>query len=160
MDSPQRPSTLVLGIGNILLRDEGVGVRVVEAMKQMKLPDNVEVLDGGTASMALLDALSNREKVIVIDAVKGNNSPGTSYRLTPADIGVGRGTQTSIHQLGLLDALFHVECLGDAPQEVVVYGIEPKELAWGLELSPEVEAAIPRVLALVLGELSMPANSG
>jgi len=160
MDSLRRCPILVLGVGNILLRDEGIGIRVVEALQRMKLPDNVEVLDGGTASMALLDTLSNREKVIVIDAVRCNNTPGTLYRLTPNDISSGKGTQTSVHQIGLLDALFHVECLGDAPREVVIYGVEPRDLDWGMELSPEVEAAIPRVVDLVLGELSMPANSG
>jgi hydrogenase maturation protease len=160
MNSPQCPSTLVLGLGNILLRDEGLGVRAVEALQQMRLPDNVDVLDGGTASMALLDTLSNRDKVIVIDAVKGNNAPGTLYRLAPGDMSTGKGTLTSVHQIGLLDALAHMECLGDAPTEVVVYGVEPKELDWGMELTPEVEAAIPRVVQLVLAELAKPANSG
>ncbi len=160
MDFLRRCPILVLGVGNILLRDEGTGVRVVEALQRMKLPDNVEVLDGGTASMALLDTLSNREKVIVIDAVRCNNTPGTLYRLTPNDISSGKGTQTSVHQIGLLDALFHVECLGDAPREVVIYGIEPREMNWGMELSSEVEAAIPRVVELVLGELAMASEAG
>jgi hydrogenase maturation protease len=159
MNSPQCPSTLVLGLGNILLRDEGLGVRAVEALQQMRLPDNVDVLDGGTASMALLDTLSNRDKVIVIDAVRCNNTPGTLYRLAPKDISTGKGTQTSVHQIGLLDALAHIECLGDAPREVVIYGVEPKEIDWGMELTPEVEAAIPRVVELVLAELAKPENS-
>ncbi len=148
-----RAPILVLGVGNILLGDEGVGVRVAQAMQQMKLPDNVEVLDGGTASMALLDSLSDREKVIVIDAVEGRQEPGTIYRFTPADIIVQKGIVTSLHQLGILDALTQVEFLGRAPGNVVLYGIEPEDTRLRLELTPEVRAAMPRVIELVIGEL-------
>ena len=150
-----RAPVLVLGVGNILLRDEGVGVRVVEALQQVTLPDDVEALDGGTASMALLDTLRDRDKVIIIDAVKGNHEPGTLYRFTPGDISVHREIITSLHQLGVLDALTHVEYLGHAPQSVVFYGIEPEELGWGLELTPKVKSIIPRVIELVLSELSV-----
>jgi hydrogenase maturation protease len=151
---------LILGVGNILLSDEGVGVRVVEALQQMRLPENVEVLDGGTASMALLDSLSHRDRVIVVDAVKGHQEPGTIYRFTPADISVQREIITSLHQIDLLDALAQVEFLGCAPRDVVLYGIEPKDIALGLELTPEVETVIPRVIELVLSELRTSALPG
>lgn len=158
-DKTTRAPILVLGVGNILLSDEGVGVRVVEAMEQMKMPDNVEVLDGGTASMALLDILRDRDKVIIIDAVKADHEPGTLYRFTPGDISVHKEIITSLHQLGVLDALTHVEYLGHAPQSVVFYGIEPEELGWGLELTPKVMSKIPRVIELVLSELGVSAPS-
>ena len=159
-DARTRAPILVLGVGNILLSDEGVGVRVVEAMQQMKMPENVEVLDGGTASMALLDTLRDRDRVIVIDAVKGNHHPGTIYRFTPADISVQREIATSLHQLDLLDALAQLEFLGRPPRDVVLYGIEPKDIGLSLELTPEVRAAIPRVIELVLSELETPALRG
>ena len=152
-DANTRAPVLVLGVGNILLSDEGIGVRVAEAMQQMKLPDNVEVLDGGTASMALLDTLRDRDRVIIIDAVKGKHHPGTIYRFTPADINVQREIITSLHQLGVLDALTQVEFLGHAPRDVVLYGIEPEDIGLSLELTPDVRAAIPRVIELVLSEL-------
>ncbi len=155
-----RAPVLVLGVGNILLRDEGVGVRVVEALQQVTLPDGVEVLDGGTASMALLDCLSDRGRVIVIDAVKGNHHPGTIYRFSPTDVGIHREITTSLHQLDLLDALAQLEFLGCAPRDVVLYGIEPKEVSLGLELTPEVKAALPRVIELVLSELMTSALPG
>ena len=155
-----RAPVLVLGVGNILLSDEGVGVRVVEALQRMKLPDGVEVLDGGTASMALLDSLSNRETVIVVDAVNGKHDPGTIYRFTNGDISVQKKVVTSLHQLELVDALTQVEFLGCSPREVVLYGIEPKDMSAGLELTAEVEAAIPRVIELVLGELKKSALPG
>ncbi len=150
-----RAPVLVLGVGNILLSDEGVGVRVAQAIQHMKLPDNVEVLDGGTASMALLDSLSDRDKVIVIDAVKGKHHPGTIYRFTPADIVVQREIVTSLHQLSVLDALTQLELLGRAPGDVVLYGIEPEDTRLRLELTPEVKAAMPRVIELVLKELEV-----
>ena len=147
------PCILILGVGNILLSDEGVGVRVIEAMQEMTIPANVELLDGGTASADLIDYLNNRDKVIIIDAVQGKNEPGTIYRFTPADIKVQKDIHTSVHQIDLLEALTMAEYLGDVPQSIVIYGIEPKELGWGLELSPEVAAVIPRVIELVLSEL-------
>lgn len=156
-ETATRAPVIVLGVGNILLRDEGVGVRVAEALARMEPADGIEVLDGGTASMALLDSLRDRDKVIIIDAVKGGGRPGTLYRFTPDDISVHREVITSLHQLGVLDALTHVECLGRAPKSVVFYGIEPGDMGWGLNLTPEVEAALPRVLELVLGELGLPA---
>ena len=159
-DARTRAPILVLGVGNILLSDEGVGVRVVEVLQRMKLPVGVEVLDGGTASMALLDSLSNRDGVIVVDAVKGNHDPGTIYRFTPADMNAQKEIVTSLHQVDLLDALAQVEFLGRAPHDVVLYGIEPKNIGLGLELTPEVEAAIPRVIELVHSELKKSALAG
>ena len=151
--SISRPSILILGVGNILLSDEGVGVRIVEAMEGWELPDNVELFDGGTASVDLLDSLANRDKVIIIDAVKGGNEPGTLYRFTPNDVTIQRQNFTSLHQVGLLETLTMARYLGCAPQEVVIYGIEPKKVSWGLELSPEVAAVVIRVIELVLAEL-------
>lgn len=150
--SPRSP-VLVLGVGNILLSDEGVGVRVIETMEGRELPDNVELFDGGTASVDLLDSLTNRDKVIIIDAVKGGNEPGTLYRFTPADITVQRQSLTSLHQISLLETLTMATCLGCAPREVVIFGIEPKEVGWGMELSPEVAVVVPTVIQLVLAEL-------
>lgn len=154
-----RAPVLVLGVGNILLSDEGAGVRAAEALQRMDLPRGVEVLDGGTASMALLDSLSDRDKVVIIDAVKGGGEPGTLYRFTPDDIRVHGEVITSLHQLGVLDALAHVECLGHAPKSVIFYGIEPGEMEWGLDLTPRVGAALPRVVELVLGEVGAAAPS-
>ncbi|MFH1140997.1 MAG: HyaD/HybD family hydrogenase maturation endopeptidase [Chloroflexota bacterium] len=150
-----RPSLLILGVGNVLLRDEGVGVRVVEAMEGMKLPGNVELLDGGTASLGLLDSLANRDRLVVIDAVRGGGEPGTVYRLSPKDMAMQAQAITSLHQVGLLEALALAEGLGCAPREVTIFGIEPKEISWGLELTPQVAAAVPGVIELVLGELPL-----
>ncbi len=151
--SSSHSPVLVLGVGNILLSDEGVGVRVVEAMEGRELPDNVELFDGGTASVDLLGSLANRDKVIIIDAVKGGSEPGTLYRFAPDDITNQRQSLTSLHQVGLLETLTIARYLGCAPREVIILGIEPNKASWGLELSPEVAAVVPRVIELVLREL-------
>jgi hydrogenase maturation protease len=150
----QKPPRLILGVGNLLLRDEGVGVHVISALRDRELPDDVELWDGGTASFDLLDTLAGRRQVIIIDAVRTGSEPGTIFRFTPEDISARREQVTSLHQVGLLEALTVAEHLLDsAPQEVIILGIEPKEIDWGLELSPEVEAAVPRVIELAMEEL-------
>ena len=144
---------LILGVGNILLGDEGVGVHVVEAMKGLKLPGNVELLDGGTGAFDLIDVIANREKIVVIDAVEGGCEPGAIYRFIPDDIRVQQYHISSAHRVGLLDALAMAKIASCSPCEVIIYGIEPKKLDWGTELSPEVAAVIPRVTELIMSEL-------
>jgi len=144
---------LVMGIGNILLRDEGLGVRAVEAMQQCNLPEGVELLDAGTAGADLIDLVADRRKVIVIDAVDGQSAPGTILRLRAEDLLPPEGAAISLHQLGLVESLAMVRQLGCAPQEVVVFGVQPASMDAGLELSPEVAEAIPRVIEAVLEEL-------
>ncbi len=144
---------LVMGVGNILLSDEGVGVRVIEAMRGMKLPDNVEILDVGTGALDIIDIIANREKVIVIDAVKGGGESGAVYRFTPNDIAILSPTPVSVHQFDIPGTLNMAALAGCLPQQVVIFGIEPKRVGWGLELSPEVAAVIPRVLELITSEL-------
>ena len=151
--SARPPRFLVLGVGNVLLSDEGVGVRVVEAMQEMTMPADVELLDGGTAAADLLDQLENRDRVIIIDAVQGGDEPGAVYRFTPADIRAKGDIHASVHQIGLLEALAMSQYLGEAPQNIVIYGIEPRELGWGLDLSREVAAVVPKVIESVLAEL-------
>ena len=141
-DSNAPPQTqpcpiLVLGVGNILLRDEGVGVRVVEAMRNLQLPPGVELLDGATAGLDLLDALADRRKVVVIDAIEGSSEPGTVLRLGLEDLIPRDGHNVSLHEMGLLETITVAGHLGIAPQEVVVIGVKPYDMSCGLELSPE-----------------------
>jgi hydrogenase maturation protease len=144
---------LVMGVGNILLSDEGVGVRVIEAMKDIKLPDNVEILDVGTGALEIIELIANREKVIIIDAVKGSGEPGTVYRFSPDDITMSSPAPLSVHQFDIPGTLNMTALVGCQPQQVVIFGIEPKRIEWGLNLSPEVAAVIPDVIKLIINEL-------
>lgn len=145
--------TLVLGLGNILLRDEGVGVRVVEAMEQLALPPDVELFDGATAGLDLLDVLAERRKVIVIDAIDGESEPGTVLRLTPDELVFQHDQQVSLHELGFVEALGLARQLGIAPQEVVIFGVKPHDVGCGLDLSPATARLVPQIIALILAEL-------
>ncbi|MFC2011827.1 hydrogenase maturation protease [Chloroflexota bacterium] len=142
-----------MGVGNILLSDEGVGVHVVREMEGHNIPEDVELFDGGTASVDLLNVLANRRKVIIVDAVKTDSEPGTLYRFTPNDIKVEQQIHSSLHQIGLLETLQMTKHLNCEPDEVVILGIEPKNLSWGMKLSPEVAEVVPRVIELVLEEI-------
>jgi hydrogenase maturation protease len=144
---------LVLGIGNILLKDEGVGVHIVNKLKEMSLPDNVEVLDGGTAGLDLVDFIADRGKLIVIDAVNAGEKPGTVYRLTEENLDIKPKAIMSFHDIDFMDAIHMSETMGNKPKEVVVIGVEPKDMSDGLELSPEIEERVPRIIELVMEEL-------
>jgi hydrogenase maturation protease len=148
-----RRPILVLGIGNILLRDEGVGVRMIERMQKMHLPDDVELVDGGTAGADLLDVLAERKKVIVIDAVQADCEPGTILRFTADDLIRPDGVGMSLHELGLGEALTMTKQLGCAPEDVVVFSIKPRDISCGLELSDQISASVPKVIELVLEEI-------
>jgi hydrogenase maturation protease len=143
---------LVIGIGNVILRDEGVGVHAVRELEVKELPPRVEVLDGGTALMDLLPVIQEAARIIVIDALKGGGKPGTIYRVCPDDLMAETERPLSLHQVGLLEVLGMARQLGGEP-EVVIIGVEPKEISWGMELTPEVEAKLPRVIDAVFEEL-------
>jgi hydrogenase maturation protease len=146
------PPILVLGVGNLLLGDEGVGIHVVQALRNHKPPANIELVDAGTGSLDLLGLLANRDKVIIIDAVKGGGEPGSVYSFTPVDVSEEAHNPMSLHQVSLLDTLTIAKVAGYAPKEIVIFGIEPENIDWSTELSPEVAAVVPKVMELVLAE--------
>jgi hydrogenase maturation protease len=146
---------LILGIGNLLLKDEGVGVHVVKEIREMSVPDNVEILDGGTAGLDLVDFIEGRKKLIVIDAVNAGEKPGTLYRLTEENLDIKQKEIMSFHDIDFLDALYMSDIMKEKPEEIVVIGIEPKDMSSGLELSPEIEERIPDIINIVMKEVRM-----
>ena len=145
--------TLILGVGNLLLQDEGVGVHAIQALAKLAWPEQVNLQEGATAGLDLLYLVEGYARLIVIDAVRAGGKPGTLYRFTPADVIAQRPALTSLHQVGLLDALALARELGQAPAQVVIIGVEPKSMAWGMELSPEVQAALPQIIERVREEI-------
>ena len=143
---------VVVGIGNVLMKDEGVGVHVARALKDRSLPQDVEVIDAGTYSEVAFD-LETAERVIVVDAVHGGGPPGTVYRFTEEEIALERTEGLrSTHSVDLLHTLRYCACNEHTPK-IVVIGVEPEEINWGLDLSTEVAAVLPRIIEIVQEEL-------
>jgi hydrogenase maturation protease len=143
---------LILGIGNIILKDEGIGVHVAQKMQQMSLPPDVEVLDGGIKGLDLLDFIEDREKVVVVDAVKAGAPPGTLFRFTDKDLAGKKGTLRSAHGIDFSDVIAIASFMGKKP-DIVFLGIEPEDIGAGMELSPLIEENIPVLINLVMKEI-------
>ena len=153
--SNNRASVAIVGIGNILLKDEGIGVHVVRALRQdigSDSPD-VSIIDGGTSPDTFL-LLEGVRKLIVVDAVKGGSPPGSIYRFHPNDIFSNDKCITSLHQIGVLGGLKMMELSGTQPDDTVIIGVEPKEIDWGMELTAELNEKLPQILKVVKDELN------
>ena len=148
-------SVLVLGIGNLIMTDDGVGVRVVHLLQERyRFPDNVTVMDGGTLGLDLLHYLEGVKRLLVVDAVETGGPPGTLVRLTGDEINIAFRTKLSPHQMGLQDLLLVAELQGFAPEEMVLLGVQPGEIGMGIDLTPAVEAQVEPLVAIVLRELT------
>ena len=146
---------VVLGVGNVLMSDEGVGVHAVDALQQRYvLADGVEVVDGGTTGMELLPELQGADRLIVVDAVRVGRPPASVVRLEGDEVPAFFKTKLSPHQVGLSDILAALRFSGKAPEQVVLIGVEPLSLDLAMELSPQVAACMDQVLALVTAELA------
>ncbi|AFQ42934.1 HyaD/HybD family hydrogenase maturation endopeptidase [Desulfosporosinus meridiei] len=149
----QSPKIMVMGVGNILLSDEGLGVRFLDVFAKDKLPDNVELLEGGTAGLELVHLILDVDFLIIIDAFNANAEPGALFRFHPGDLQViPEQYEVSFHQIGIVEVLTLANVLGHAPQ-TLIFGIQPKSLEWGLEISADIEALFPRLKELVLKEI-------
>ncbi len=143
--------TLIIGMGNLLCRDEGIGVHVIERMKAMELPGHVELLDIGTSTMDLISYLEGVRKLVVIDAMEAGGIPGTIYKCRPEDLVPAEGGPISLHEIGLLETLDMAKKKG-LEIDTVIFGVEPKVLDWGTDLSDEVKSKIPAIIEAVLKE--------
>ena len=148
----KQDKTLVLGLGNVLMSDEGVGVHVVRALEKHPLPANVECLDGGTGGFTLLEPLQEAGRIILIDAAADGNPPGTVTRTTPKFSRDYPPTLTA-HDIGVKDLLDVFYIQGGAP-DVILYAItiNPKQPI-SMELSPVIAKAAKVAIAEILAEL-------
>lgn len=150
-DSSDRSRTVVMGAGNILLGDDGIGVHVIRALKDHEgLPDGVELIDAGTATLDALPLLDGVKRLIIVDAVKGGGPAGAIYLFTPEDVNEGPSGRVSLHQISLLDALKANHMVGGEGCLATIVGVEPKEITESLELSPEIEKQIPEIIQTVI----------
>ncbi|MGZ3514036.1 MAG: hydrogenase maturation protease [Thermodesulfobacteriota bacterium] len=142
---------LIVGIGNLLCRDEGIGVHVIQEMEKMKLSEHIELLDIGTSTMDLISYLDGVKKLIVIDAMRAGGKPGTIYRCKPEDL-IPKGEESvSLHDIGVIETLSMAKKMGMVIETVII-GVEPKVFDWGMELTEEVKSKIPTIIEAVLKE--------
>ena len=146
--------TLILGIGNLLLSDDGVGVHFVQRLEETrKLPADVQVVDGGTAGLDLLYYLQDISKLIVVDAMQTGGPPGSFRRLTGDQVPAYMALKMSPHEIALPDMLAAARLRGLYPPEVIIWGVQPGSLELGVELSPEVAARLDELVEKVVGEI-------
>ena len=151
----EQARVLVLGVGNILLSDEGFGVAAVERLEREYVwPDNVRLLEGGTLGLFLMPDIMDCDQLVVLDAVLGPGAPGTIYLLEGEDLRKSLSFKDSTHQTDLVDTLISCGLAGHRPDAVII-GIQPGD--WRTlspELTPELAAKLPEFCAKVVEELA------
>lgn len=151
---------LLIGVGNILYTDEGIGVHAVQELeRRYTFSDNVTIMDGGTMGKLLMNVLMEHDLVIVMDAVLGGETPGSVYRLVDEGLRKSLGFRDSQHQVDFVDTLISCELIGHRPEAVVI-GMEPADWkTMGVELTSICREKMPKFLGHVLEELEAAGGS-
>ncbi len=145
--------TLVLGLGNLLHSDDGLGVHAIQTLLlDPRIPSDVVLMDGGTQGLALLSHISPFQRLLVIDALDVGEPPGTMVRIEGEALRNLPG-KASVHQLGFSDLLVALELLGDLPEEIVLLGVQPLSTAWSTELTTPVRTALDQLPDFVINQL-------
>lgn len=148
--------TLILGVGNLLLSDDGIGVRVIQKLQEEHtLPEDVQAVDGGTCGLDLLQFLEGVETLIVVDAANIGQPPGTIQRLEGDQVPAFLAQKVSPHEINLPELLFSAKLIGIYPRRVVVYGIQIQSLETSLDLTPPVAARLDELVGMVLAEIGL-----
>jgi hydrogenase maturation protease len=144
----------LIGLGNILMQDEGVGVQAVRALEEgWELPPELQVVDGGTSGLDLLPYIEGRDLVLFVDAVNFGRDPGYIGVLENQEVPALFATKDSLHHLGLMDVLAAAQLLDISPREVCLIGIQPQSLDLGLELSPLLQGKLELLLHQIIAKL-------
>lgn len=148
--------TLILGVGNYLMSDDGLSVHVLERLQADNLiPDNIQMIDGGTCGLDLLQYLEGVSNLIIIDAIKTRNGiPGSIIRLEGDKVPAYLSLKISPHDIGLPDLLATAKLRDLYPEKIVVFGIQPASLELGVELSPEVASKVDELIELIQREVN------
>ena len=145
----------VIAVGNPLQRDDGVGLAILERLRERPWPETVQFMDGGTGGVDLLRLMEGAGQVILVDAVEMGKSPGTVERFLPRDVQLvdSEGRGLSLHQAGLAEVLVLGSELDILPP-LVIFGVQPEQVAPGTGLSPKVAAAVEATAASITAELA------
>jgi len=146
--------TVIIGIGNILLKDDGVGVHVVKQLENENLSSTMELVDGGTSTLDTLGYFMDYAKVIVVDCLKAGYEPGTIYKIQPEDIKSYKTENLSIHDVQVLDVVKMANMLGKFPK-VIILGIEPEKICFDLEMTETMNKKIPDIIRQIKKELNI-----
>jgi len=145
---------MVMGIGNVLMQDDGVGVHVIRQLEQMNLPPQVELVDGGTHSYDLLDYFSQADICIVVDAMHAGGKPGTVYRVPLEELDMKPNPNIqSLHEMSFAEAMYMLQLEGYNP-EVLVYGVEPCSVELSLELTPVVAEQVSFIVKRIQQDIA------
>jgi hydrogenase maturation protease len=146
---------LILGLGNLLLQDEGLGIKALQQLSEGYVwPENVVLLDGGVMGLELLPYLENADKVLILDAVHHGKLPGSLVRLANEQIPTGIALKYSMHQVNFQETLAMAHLRDTMPKHVVLWGIEPDSITLGIVLTPTVSAHLPALTRAVMEELA------
>ncbi len=141
---------LLLGIGNILLSDEAIGVRVIEECEKDSRFANIDIIDGGTAGMELLDEIASRPLVVIIDAIRSREEPGTIHLFKDEQVPRFFSQKLSPHQLGLSDVLSALVMTEEIPERLFLVGIVPETIEPGIGMSNIITEKIDAVLSHIV----------
>ena len=150
-----RNKPVVLGLGNPLFQDEGLGIHMIHQFMQEESNEQAEFVDGGTDGMALLGVVEEAEHLLVIDAIDGGYPPGTIRRLAGAEIPRLVAGRMSAHQVGFQEVLALAGLRGKLPAHIVLLGVQPQSLDWGTELSPPVAKTLHCLADMVNEQLDV-----
>jgi hydrogenase maturation protease len=149
-----RNRVALIGLGNILLKDEGVGVHAVEALKRIyDFPEGVRLIDGGTLGLDLLPLIEGAEKILFVDAMELKKKPGAIAVIEDQEIPSLLEPKLSLHHVGLSDLLFASRFMGNQPAKMALIGIQPETMEMGLDLSPTILRRFEELLRTVVGKL-------
>ncbi len=155
MKTTEEKGITILGLGNILLRDEGFGVHFVRWFSERyRLPDPVRIVEGGTLAYSLLDTVCNCDHLIVIDVIKTNDEPGSIYRFTQDELALHLPPPTSAHEVQFLDVLCKAELIEQAPNVIFLCIVPRSYDEMELEMTPLMREKFPLMEGLLLKELS------
>ncbi|MHC4927011.1 MAG: hydrogenase maturation protease [Planctomycetota bacterium] len=151
--------TIVIGLGNPLMADEGIGCVLADELAKLaaagKLPtDNVDYLDGGCGGMYLLHSIADRKKVILIDCALMGTEPGTIIRFTPDDVNtIKQMVHLSLHEVDILQVIKMAKEIGQCPEEIIIFGIEPVAITQQMHLNEAVTQKIPEYIDTIKAEI-------
>ena len=151
----ESPNLLILGLGNVLCSDDGLGVAAAaELNRRYLLPANVALMDGGTLGLSLLHYASEPDILIMVDAVRADGPPGTLVRLSGDAVAPAIESRLSVHQIGVADLLDGMRWTDSAPSQIILLGLVPETIELGLGRSPAVTAALPALVEAVVVEVA------